>query len=165
MYSIPESGGSPGEGNNYPLQYSCLEISMDRAAWWATVHEVLMSIGLEARLLTLKSYPDINCITWTSNFVVAVQSLSHVHFFAIPWPAALQTSLSITNSWSLLNLMSIESVMPSNHLILMPPSPPALNLSQHQGLFKWVSSLHQVDKVLEFQLHQSFQWTPKTDLL
>ena len=45
-------------------------------------------------------------------------------------------------------------------------SPPALNLSQHQGLFKWVSSLHQVAKVLEFQLqHQSFQWTPRTDLL
>ena len=46
------------------------------------------------------------------------------------------------------------------------PSPPALNLSQHQGLFKWVSSLHQVAKVLEFQLqHRSFQWTPRTDLL
>ena len=45
-------------------------------------------------------------------------------------------------------------------------SPPALSLSQHQGLFKWVSSPHQVVKVLEFQLqHQSFQWTPRTDLL
>ena len=55
--------------------------------------------------------------------------------------------------------MSIKSVTPSNHLIRSPPSPPACNLSQHQGLFKWVSSLHQVAKVLEFQLqHQSFQW-------
>ena len=46
------------------------------------------------------------------------------------------------------------------------PSPHALNLSQHQGLFKWVSSSHQVAKVLEFQLqHQSFQWTPRTNLL
>ena len=46
------------------------------------------------------------------------------------------------------------------------PSPPAFNLSQHQGLFKWVSSLHQVAKVLEFQLqHQSFQWIFRTDLL
>ena len=44
------------------------------------------------------------------------------------------------------------------------PSPPALNLSQHQGLFKWVSSSHQVAKVLEFQLQkQSYQWTPRTD--
>ena len=48
---------------------------------------------------------------------------------------------------------------------LSSPSPPALNLSQHQGLFKWVSSLHQVAKVLQFQLqYQSFQWTPRTDL-
>ena len=49
---------------------------------------------------------------------------------------------------------------------LLSPSPPAFNLSQHQGLFKWVSSSHQVAKVLEFQLqHQSFQWTLRTDLL
>ena len=49
---------------------------------------------------------------------------------------------------------------------LSSPSPPALNLSQHQGLFKWVCFLHRVAKVLEFQLqHQSFQWTPRTDLL
>ena len=46
------------------------------------------------------------------------------------------------------------------------PFSSCLNLSQHQGLFKWVSSSHQVAKVLEFQLqHQSFQWTPRTDLL
>ena len=49
---------------------------------------------------------------------------------------------------------------------LSSPSPPALDLSQHQGLFQWVNSLHQVVKVSEFQLqHQSFQWTCKTDLL
>ena len=52
----------------------------------------------------------------------------------------------------------------SSHL-LSSPSPPALNLSQHQCLFKWVSSSHQVAKVLEFQFqHQSFQWTPRTNL-
>ena len=46
------------------------------------------------------------------------------------------------------------------------PSPPAFNLSQHQGLFQWVSSFYQAAKVLELQLqHQSFQWTPTTDLL
>ena len=49
---------------------------------------------------------------------------------------------------------------------LSSPSPPALNLSQRKGLFKWVRSLHQVAKVLEFQLqHQSFQWIFRTDLL
>ena len=48
---------------------------------------------------------------------------------------------------------------------LLSPSPPALNLSQHQALFQWVSSSHQVAKGLEFQLqHQSFQWTPRTYL-
>ena len=51
----------------------------------------------------------------------SVQSLSHAWLFAIPWNAAHQASLSINNSWSFLKLMSIESVMPSNHLILCHP--------------------------------------------
>ena len=51
-----------------------------------------------------------------------------------------------------------DAIQPSHPL--SSPYPPALNLSQHQGLFQWVSSLHQVAKVLEFQFqHQSFQWT------
>ena len=146
----------------------------------------------------------------------SVQSLSHVQLFVTPWTAACQASLSITNSQSPPKPMSIELVMPSNHLILchplfllssifpsinsvqfssvaqscptlcdpmnrsisglpvhhqlpeftqthvhrvgdaiqpshplLSPSPPALNLSQHQGLFKWVSSSHQVAKVLD----------------
>ena len=57
-----------------------------------------------------------------------------------------------------------DAIHPSHPLL--SPSPPALNLSQHQGLFKWVSSSHEVAKVLEFQLQQqTFQWTPRTDLL
>ena len=57
-----------------------------------------------------------------------------------------------------------DAIQPSHSL--SSPSPPAFNLSQHQGLFKWVSTSHQVAKVLEFQLqHQSFQWTLRTDLL
>ena len=57
-----------------------------------------------------------------------------------------------------------DAIQPSHPL--PSPSPPALNLSQHQGLFQWVSFSHQVAKVLEFHLqHQSFQWTPRTDLL
>ena len=55
------------------------------------------------------------------NQVQFSQSLSHARFFAAPWTAAYQASLSITNSQSLLKLMSIESVMPSNHLILCQP--------------------------------------------
>ena len=60
------------------------------------------------------------------HFFSSVQSLSHVRLFATPWTAACQASLSITNSRSLLKLMFIESVKPSNHLILcrplLPPS-------------------------------------------
>ena len=97
----------------------------------------------------------------------SVQLLSHVQVFETPWTAACQASLSITNSQSLLKLTSIELVMPSNYLILCHP---LLLLSSMfpsiRGLFKWVSSSHQVAKVLELQLqHQSFQWTPRADLL
>ena len=57
-----------------------------------------------------------------------------------------------------------DAIQPSHPL--PSPSPPAPNPSQQQGLFQWVNSLHEVAKVLEFQLqHQSFQWTPRTDLL
>ena len=57
-----------------------------------------------------------------------------------------------------------DAIKPSHPL--SSSSPPALNLAQHQGLFQWVSSLHQVAKVLEFQLqHQSFRWIFKTDFL
>ena len=55
----------------------------------------------------------------------------------------------------------IDAIQPSHPLSC--PSPPVFNLSQHQGLFKWISSSHQVSKVLEFQLqHQSFQWIFRT---
>ena len=58
-----------------------------------------------------------------------------------------------------------DAIQPS-YCTLLSPSPPAFNLSQHQGLFLWVSSLHQVAKVLEFQLqHQSFPWIFRTDNL
>ena len=100
-------------------------------------------------------------------FIVIIQSLSRIWLFATPWTVARQAPLSSTISQNLFKIMSIESVMLSNHFILWwNPSSSALNLSQHQGLFQWVSSSHQVTKVLEFQLqHQSFQWIFRTDFL
>ena len=71
-------------------------------------HRVLLTFVVDVQLL-----------------VSSVQSLSRVQLFVSPWPAALQASLFITSSQSLLKLMSIKLVMSS-------PSPPALNLSQHQ---------------------------------
>ena len=89
------------------------------------------------------------------------------HLFVTPWTAAPQASLSITNSRSLPKLMSIELVMPSNHLNpLLSPSPPALNLSQHR-VFSNESALHiRWPKLWGFKLQrQSFQWKPRDDLL
>ena len=105
--------------------------------------------------------------THTHTHFVVVQSLICVWFFATPWTAACQASLSFTVSWSLFKLMSTESVTLSNHLIVYHhPSLFALNLSQHQGLFQWVSSSHQVAKVLELPLqHQSFLWICRVDFL
>ena len=96
----------------------------------------------------------------------SVQSLSDVRLFATPWTAACQASLSITNSESLLKLMSIELVMPSNHLIPVVPFSSHLQSFPASGSSQWVSSSHQAAKVLEFQLqHQSFQWIFRTDFL
>ena len=75
----------------------------------------------------------------------SVQSLSHVRVFAAPWIAARQASLSITNSWSSLKFTSIESVMPSSHLILcrplllLPPTPPTIRVFSNESTLrmKW----------------------------
>ena len=66
---------------------------------------------------------------------VQIRSVAQLACFATPWTAACQSSLSITNYWSLLKLMSIESMMPSNHFILCRPLSFFLQSFQHQGLF------------------------------
>ena len=101
--------------------------------------------------------------------ISSVQSLSHVQLFVTPWTAAYQASLSITNSrnlpklkcWVWVNWVG-DAIQPPH--LLLSPSPPALNLSQNQGLFTWVSSSNQVAKVLDFQ-HHSFQWIFRVDIL
>ena len=92
----------------------------------------------------------------------SVQSLSHVWLFATPWTAAAcQASLSNTNSQSLLKLMSIESVMPSSHLILCHP---CLLLPSNFPRIRVFSN--ELPKYGELQLqHQFFQWILRTDFL
>ena len=75
---------------------------------------VSVSLSLPVKLSSSMKCPS-------PQFLSSVLSLSHVLLFATPWTAAHQASLSITNCWSLLKLMSIESMMPSNHLILCHP--------------------------------------------
>ena len=121
---IPRSGRSPGRGNDNPLQNSCLENSMDRVAWWATV-SVQFSCSVTS-----------DCAT--------------------PWTAACQTSLSITNSQSLIKLMSIELVMPSNHLILCHPLLLLPSIFPSIRFFSNELVLHIMwPKLLELQLQQS----------
>ena len=108
-------------------------------------------------LITPGAYPQVSSIKWPSEpsqgcfcsgIVAVVQSLSRVQLSVTPWTTARQASLSFTISWSLLRLMSIELVMPSNHLIhchpllLLPPIFPT------SGSFP----MSQVAKVLDLQL-------------
>ena len=116
---------------------------------------------MEYRLTPNKvNYDCSYCCHYLSKiFVVAVPPLTHVQLFATSWTAACQASLPFTISWSWLKLMSIGSVMPS-----LPSS--VLNLSQHQGLFQSIGSLHQMARVLGLQLqYQSFHWIFRTDFL
>ena len=101
--SIPGLGKSPGEVRGYPLQYSGLENPIDCLAHGIT-----------------KSWTRLSVFHFYFK-VQLVQSFILVWLFATKWTAARQASLSITNSRSLLKLISIESVMPSNRLILFQP--------------------------------------------
>ena len=93
------------------------------------------------------------------------QSLSRVRLFAIPWIAALQASLPITNSQSSLRLMSIESVMPSSHLILcrplllLPPIPPASESFPMSQLFAWGGQSTGVSVLASFLPKKSQGWS------
>ena len=91
--------------------------------------------------------------------ISSVQSPSHIRLFVTPWIAACQASLSITNSWNLLRLTSIESVMPSGHLILcrplllLPPIPPSIRV------FSSESALH-----IRWPKYWSFSISPSNDI-
>ena len=99
--------------------------------------------------------------------ISSVFSLVDQSLFATPWIAAHQASLFYHQLLEFTQTHAHwvgDAIQPSHPL--SSPSPPAPNPSQHQGLFQWVNSSHEMAKVLEFQLqHQSFQWTPRTDLL
>ena len=78
-------------------------------------------------------------VGWPRKFIWDLETVG-LHVVWSLYRAGVLSSLNVV----LLKLMSIESVMPSNHLILLPPFPPTLNVSQHQGLFQWVGSSHQM---------------------
>ena len=110
-------------------------------------------------LINVVIFLEYSLLFKETEITVAPQSLSWVQIFVIPWTAAGQASLSFTTSWNLFKLMSIESTIPSNHLILCPPLLllPVIFPSIWVFTDELVASLYHVARVLELQLqHQSF---------
>ena len=102
--------------------------------------------------------PQISVKCLTLEQFSSVQLLSHIRLFATPWTAARQASLSITNSQSLPKLMSIESVMPSNHLILHRPLLLLSSIFPSIRVFSNESALHiRWPKYWSFSFNISYQ--------
>ena len=133
--SIPGSGRCPRGGNGNLLQYSSLKNPMNRGAWRATVHTAAKS---QIRLSYQIQFSSVaqSCPTLCDSMDRSTPVLPVYH--------QLLESIQIHVHWV------SDAIQPFHPLSC--PSLPTLNLFQHQGLFKWVSSLHQVAKVLEFQL-------------
>ena len=147
--SIPGSGKSPAEECGNPLQYSCLENPTDRGAWQAAVHRVTKSQTwlkwLSTHIQCIHVSTTLSCcgpyIQRNIQFS-SVQSLSRIRLFVTPWTAACQPSLSNTNCQSPPKPMSIESMMPSNHLIfchsllLLPSNFPSIWVFSNQSVHR-----------------------------
>ena len=137
------------------------EMVMDREAWHAAVHgsqrvghDWATSLSLSIYVFSFFSSVQFNLSVMSDS--LQPHELQH---------ARLTCSSPTPGCSCLTHVHYVSNAIQPSHPLLSP-SAPALDLSHHQGLFKWVSSLHQVVKVLEFQLHhQSFQWTPRADLL
>ena len=108
------------------VEWFALEIKQD--------HSVILEIHPRTAFWTLYERDSISSKGLLP--ISSVQLLSHVQFFVTPWTAAHQSSLSITNCQSLLKLMSIESVMPSNHLIFFVPFSSCLQYFPASGSFQ-----------------------------
>ena len=128
---------------------------------FAFISALIFKISFLLLALGLFIYSFSSCFQFSS-----IQSLSHVRLFAIPLIAAHQTSLSITNSRSSLKLMSIESVMPSSHLILclpllfLPPIPPSIKVFPMSQLFAWGGQSTGVSALASFLPKKSQGWCP-----
>ena len=142
------------------IQCSCLENPRDRGAWWAAVYGVAQS---QTPLKQLSSSSSNSLEVMKESVSSVSQScptlqphgLQHTR---LPWP-------SPTSELTQTHVHQVGDGKQLSHP-LSPSSSPAFNISQHQGLFQWVSALHQVAKVVELQLqHQSFQWIFRTDFL
>ena len=188
--SISGSGRFPAVGNGKPTEYSCLENFINRGAWWVAVHGVAKSWTWLSKWACMHvinySHHGVHCISRIYFMTECLYLLTTFTHFPHPTPTFQFSSVTHLGPilqhpkdcstpgfpvhHQLLELAQIHvhrvsDAIQASHPLLSP-FPPAFNLSQHQGLFQWVRSSHQVAKVLEFQLqHQSFQWIFRTDFL
>ena len=122
--------GSQRVGHSWVIEYPCIENTDKNIKEDSNPHNPIILDKVSS------CYFCFLCLAVHSVQFSSVQSLSRVWLFATPWIAARQASLSVTNSWSSLKLTSIESVMPSIHLILcrplllLPPIPPSCPLEK-----------------------------------
>ena len=155
MGLIPGLGKSPGGGHSNPLQYSCLENPMDIQAWQVTGPGVPKS---RTWLKQLSMHTKMNQFSLVTQSCPTLCNPMNRNTTGLPvhhqLPEFTQTHVHPVG----------DGIQPSHPL--SSPSPPAPKPSQHQSLFQWVNSSHEVAKVLEFQLyHHSFQRNPRADLL
>ena len=124
---------------------------------WLSVKGLFLDSLVCSIGIGLRFYGSTSFEIWKWDFLcfVSVQSLSHVQVFLAPWTAASQASLSIINSWSLLKLMSIESVMPCNHLTLCHPLLPLSSIFPSIRVFSNESALHRWPKYWSFSFNIS----------
>ena len=170
MNSIPVSGRYPWGGHGNLLQYSCLQNPMNTGAWWAPAHRFANSLTQLKRLsrqakcsrLGLYLIQDLFSFWKLVSHSIRIKGENHIIFQFSSVAQSCQTLCDPKNcstpglpvhdqlpefTQTHVHWVS-DAIQPSHPL---SPLSPALNLSQHQGLFKWVSSSHQVAKVLEFQ--------------
>ena len=123
------------------LNSRCGVCPLCKPAWLGQDHNgQMVAEGLES----LEPVPG-SCAACSQKVIVVLQSLSHVQFFATPWTAARQDSLSFTISRNLLKLRSVESVMPSSHLVLCRPLLFLLSIFSSIRVFsKMVGSTQQI---------------------
>ena len=168
--SIPGSGISTRGGNGNLLQYSCQDNPMDRGVWQVTVHGVAES---QTWLKQLSMHVECE-VKWKKERIQTWLLVLHTFQFSLVQSCPIlcdpmncsMPGFAVHHQLPELAQTHVhrvgDAIQPSHPVL--SPSLPAFSLSQHQGLFQWVSSSHQVAKVLELQ-HQSFQWIFRIDFL
>ena len=157
--SIPGSGWTLGGRDDNPLQYCCLENSMDRAVWWTTVHGAqswtwLKWLSMHLWCFLREKMKDIFC--------TILRNTEHLQFSSVAQSCpTLCDPMNHSTPGLLVHHHLREFIQTHVHRVsdaiqpshpLSSLSPPAPNPSQHQGFFQWVNFLHEVAKVLEIQL-------------